>query len=414
MTWIDERRAAAGERFAVAELPSESQEVWRYSRIGDLDLGDYELVNPGDGGDPTLPAAVQELLDAIGPRSALLVTRDGRLVRREVEHPKLTAGPAEEAGPLDVLDLPHDALSALHDASAVEPLVVAVGRGVAIEHPVVVVHLVGATGAVVAPRLAVHAAEASQVTVVELWSSTDVDTLFLPVTTLVADQAANLAHVAVQELGPRVWSIAHQASRVDRDATLSATAVALGGFYARLRSDTALTGRGGSSALLAAYFGDGDQQHDFRTLQDHKAPNTHSELLFKGAVAGHSHGVYSGLIRVENGAKGTRAFQTNRNLVLSDTAHADSVPNLEIDENDLSCSHASAVGPIDDQQRFYLEARGVPPRVADRLIVAGFLAEVLERAAVPRLRAPLAARIAALVEAAVVEDEADRLSQVGA
>jgi len=414
MTWIDERRAAGAERFASADLPSGAQEVWRYSRIGDLDVSAYQPVGSPTPGGSELPPEVASLVDAIGPRSALLVTRDGFLVQSDVTHGKFSAGVAVGPEALDAIDLPHDALSALHDATAVAPLVVAVRRGVAVLEPVVVVHLVEAEGAVVAPRLAVHAAEGAEVTVVELWWSADVEALFLPVTTLVADQAANLKHVAVQDLGPRVWSVAHQGSRVGQNANLSAGAVALGGLYARLRSDTALEGRGGSSTLLAAYFGDRHQQHDFRTLQDHKAPDTHSELLFKGAVGGHSHGVYSGLIRVENGAKGTRAFQTNRNLVLSETAHADSVPNLEIDENDLSCSHASAVGPIDDQQRFYLEARGVPPRIADRLIVAGFLAEVLERSPVSGLRAPLAARIARLVEAAVDSDEALHLSSVGA
>jgi len=174
--------------------------------------------------------------------------------------------------------------------------------------------------------------------------------------------------------------------------------VALGGAYARLRTDASLAGQGGESTLLAAYVGDGDQVHDFRTMQEHLAPRTRSELVFKGAVGGRSHGVYSGLIKVHKGAKGTQAFQTNRNLVLSETAHADSVPNLEIDENDLACSHASAVGPIDPQQRFYLEARGVPSAVADRLIVLGFLDDVLARSPIPGLRAPISLELARRVE----------------
>ena len=119
--------------------------------------------------------------------------------------------------------------------------------------------------------------------------------------------------------------------------------------------------------------------HDFRTLQDHAAPATTTDLLFKGAVQDRGRSVYSGLIRVRPGARGTNAFQTNRNLVLSEGARADSVPNLEIDENDVGCSHASAVGPVDEEQRFYLESRGVPPEVADRLIVLGFFGEVLDR-----------------------------------
>ena len=117
-------------------------------------------------------------------------------------------------------------------------------------------------------------------------------------------------------------------------------------------TDSVLEGPGGDSELLAAYFGSGDQMHDLRTVQHHAAPHTRSDLLFKGVVANKAHSVYSGLIRVEKGAKGTNAFQTNRNLVLSEGAQADSVPNLEIEDNDVRCSHASAVGPIDESQLF--------------------------------------------------------------
>ena len=133
----------------------------------------------------------------------------------------------------------------------------------------------------------------------------------------------------------------------------------------RLRPHSAPTaassGRGATGDLLAVYFGEGDQTLDFRTFQDHDAPDTTSNLLFKGAVGGHSRSVYTGLIQVEKEARGTNAFQTNRNLKLSDHAWAESVPNLEIENNDVHCSHASTVGPVDEEQRFYLESRGVPP-----------------------------------------------------
>ena len=144
---------------------------------------------------------------------------------------------------------------------------------------------------------------------------------------------------------------------------------AFGGEYARLRTDCRLVGRGASGNLVSLYFGDGHQMLDFRTFQDHAAPDTTSDLLFKGAVDDDSHSVYTGLIRVRPTARGTNAFQTNRNIKLSDRAWAESVPNLEIENNDVRCSHASTVGPIDDEQRFYLESRGVPPdggRAADR------------------------------------------------
>jgi Fe-S cluster assembly protein SufD len=198
----------------------------------------------------------------------------------------------------------------------------------------------------------------------------------------------------LQLLGGGPWQIGYQASQVGRDATLRSVAVALGGEYARVRTDSRITGQGGTSQLSALYFGTGDQMHDFRTLQDHDAPRSTSNLLFKGAVSGRSHSVYSGLIRVRKGAVGTNALQTNRNLVLGAGAHADSVPNLEIEENEVRCNHASAVGPIDPEQRFYLESRGIPPFVADRLIVLGFVDEVIERLPGPGLQARLRAAVA--------------------
>jgi Fe-S cluster assembly protein SufD len=192
-----------------------------------------------------------------------------------------------------------------------------------------------------------------------------------------------------------VWQTAYQASRVGRDGQLRSSAVALGGDYARVRVDSRLDGKGGTSNLTAVYFGHDRGMHDFRTMQDHAAPATTSDLLFKGAVSGTARSVYSGLIRVRKEARGTNAFQTNRNLVLSEGAGAESVPNLEIETDDVRCSHASAVGPVDEDQRYYLESRGVPPQVAERLIVLGFFDEVLGRIPVAPLVQSLRTTIAA-------------------
>ena len=150
----------------------------------------------------------------------------------------------------------------------------------------------------------------------------------------------------------------------------------------------------GSSYLTALYFADGERMHDFRTLQDHAGPSSTSDLLFKGAVQDRGRSVYSGLIRVRKEAPGTNAFQTNRNLVLSEGASAESVPNLEIETNDVKCSHASAVGPIDEEQLYYLESRGVPPEAAERLIVLGFFSDVLDRLPTPKLVSSLKAGVA--------------------
>ncbi len=162
-------------------------------------------------------------------------------------------------------------------------------------------------------------------------------------------------------------------------------AVALGGDYARVRTENVLAGQGASARQIAVFFGEADQMLDFRTFQNHVGPRTTSDLLFKGAVGGRSRSVYTGLIEIGHEAKGTNAFQTNRNLKLSDDAWAECVPNLEIEKNDVHCSHASTVGPIDEDQRFYLESRGVPPIIAERLIVLGFFDEVLDQLPAPGL-----------------------------
>ena len=210
---------------------------------------------------------------------------------------------------------------------------------------------------------------------------------------------ARVRYVALNELGPATWQIGAQQAIADRDATLMLGTVALGGDYARVRTDARLVGQGASARQIAIYFAGGTQMHDFRTLQDHAAPRTNSDLLFKGAVQDTAKSVYTGLIKIRENAKGSNAFQTNRNLTLSEGAWAESVPNLDIATNDVKCSHASTVGPVDVEQRFYLESRGVPPEIAERLVVLGFFGEVLEQLPVGDLAVGLSAKIAAKLSA---------------
>ncbi|MDP9388595.1 MAG: Fe-S cluster assembly protein SufD [Actinomycetota bacterium] len=398
---------AAFERFAGAPLPTEAEEIWRYSRISQLDLDAYVPPAP-DGASPPagLPDELLPVLEAAGPRSGLLVLRDGRVCHRELD-PELeargvTLGPLAEAPDgeelLGAVADAEDPFVDLATAFSAEPVAVVVPRRVVVEHPILVVHHlgVGAAASAVFPRVVVRAGEAAGVNVLDhLESAPGVAALVTPVVELDVGDASHVGYLGVQELSGEAWQIGYQASRVGRDATLTSSVIALGGSYARVRADSSLTGQGGTSRLLAAYFGDGHQMHDFRTMQDHAAPKTSSDLLFKGAVEDEAHAVYSGLIRVRKGASGTNAMQTNRNLVLDEGARADSVPNLEIEENDVRCSHASAVGPVDEDQLYYLEARGVPREVAERLIVLGFFDDVIGAAPVPALRPRLRAAVAA-------------------
>jgi Fe-S cluster assembly protein SufD len=394
--WLRPRRAAALERFDDTGLPTEAEEIWRYSRISELDLDRYLPVD--DAPETGVPSDAMDAIDAVGPRAGLLVTRNGRVAHTELDaevaERGVEVGDALQAADGDdllgsVAASSTDAFTELSTAFLSGGALVRVPAGVTIEEPIVVVHWVDRDGGAVFPRTVVVLGEDAEATVIERYQSSDVAAFVDAVIELDVADAGRLRYASVQDFGPRVWQVAYQASRVGRDTELTSTAIALGGDYARLRTDARLEGRGGSSRLMAVYFGSGSHMHDFRTMQDHAAPQTTSDLLFKGAVADTAKGVYSGLIRVRKEAPGTNAFQTNRNLVLSEGAGAESVPNLEIETNDVRCSHASAVGPIDEEQRYYLESRGVPPEVAERLIVLGFFNEVLER--LPS--APLAARL---------------------
>jgi Fe-S cluster assembly protein SufD len=256
------------------------------------------------------------------------------------------------------------------------------------------VQVVSGAGVACFPHVVVDIGADAELTVVEHRISGSGSALVVPLVELAVGPAARLGYAEVQDLGSEVWQLGRQVSSVAGQGSLTAATAAFGGGYARVRTDCDLVGRGASGTLLAAYFGDGDQTVDFRTFQNHRAPDTTSDLVFKGALDGRAGSVYSGLIRIHADGGGSNAFQTNRNIKLSDEAWAWSVPNLEIENNNVRCSHASTVSPVDEDQQFYLQSRGVPPAVADRLIVAGFFDEVVRRMPSAAVRQLAGARIA--------------------
>ncbi len=278
-----------------------------------------------------------------------------------------------------------DALVRLNDAFAPDPVFVDVPEGVRVEEPVLIVHWCDGTSAF--PRTCVRVREGASVNVVEVFAGAAgaERTLTVPVTELSAADGASLGYVSLQILGDAAWSLARLAGRGSAKSFLRTFTVGLGASYDRVRADVAVEGKDARSEILSTYLGAGTQVHDIRTLQDHVAPRTTSELLCQGAVADTSRSVYSGLIRVHRGAVRSDARQTNHNLVLDEGAHADSVPNLDILENDVRCSHASTVGPIDEDQRYYIESRGVEPEMAEGLIVRGFFDAIVDRSPVPEM-----------------------------
>jgi Fe-S cluster assembly protein SufD len=332
-------------------LPTTEEEIWRYSRIEELVLDKY-----------VAGKVATTIVDQAGALNA-----QGRFADCGIAMPIAVDAFAE--------------ISAIQsDTANADILTVTVPKGKVFDAPIVITRTVDKSGVLATPRLVIDAGENSEVTVVERFvSADDIDSLVIPVVEMRAAQAARITYMAINELGNKTWQIAHQQSLGERDSNTRIFTVALGGDYARVRTEARLVGPNANTQQVALYFADGDQMHDFRTLQTHVAPRTHSDLLFKGAVQDTAKSVYTGLIRIEKDANGSQAYQTNRNLTLSEGAWAESVPNLEIETNDVKCSHASTVGPIDNEQRFYLESRGIRPEIAERLVVLGFFNEVLER-----------------------------------
>jgi Fe-S cluster assembly protein SufD len=373
-------------------LPSEKEEVWRYSPIDRLDLDAFA---PPAAATAALPAAARAVLEEI---SATVGAVAGRIFVHNgfPEPPEAIDLPpgvqlgrvadVSRAGDL-IGSVQHegDALVRLNDAFAPDAVLVDVPDNVEVGKPILIVHWCEGVGVAAFPRTAVRVGVNASASVIEVYAGAlgTAPMLVVPVTELAAGNGGHLDYVSLQVLGDTAWFIDRLAAAGGQDTTVRTFTVGLGGAYDRVRADVRAEGKGGRSEILSAYLGNGTQVHDVRTLQDHVAPRTESELLCQGAVAGSSRSVYSGLIRVHRGAVRTDARQTNHNLVLDEGAHADSVPNLDILENDVKCSHASTVGPIDEDQRYYIESRGVAPEVAEGLIVRGFFDAIVERGPVP-------------------------------
>jgi Fe-S cluster assembly protein SufD len=402
--WIRRRRTAALERLAGLTQPTaDGAEVWRYSPIDRLDLDAYRpLTGPAE---TTGLEGAEALADEFGAATRVIV-RNGRVVSAEGAGLPASVGlggaaALDDAPPeLGTVTGRHDFFVALNESFGPDVVVVRVPAGVVLDRPIVIVHWIdgappdGPTPCAF-PRTLVHLAEDAQAQVVEViaGSTEPARSLVVPVSELVVEDRARLAYVLVQDLGRASWHLARLGATVGRDATLASFTAGLGAEYDRCRLDAAALGQGGSTAITSVYLGSGDQVHDVRTMQDHGAPRTVSDLLCKGAVAERSRSIYSGLIRMRHGALRSDAMQTNHNLVLDESAHADSVPNLDIQENDVRCSHASSVGPVSEDQRYYLESRGLAPDRAERLIVLGFFDDIIERAPIGSARAALRSRI---------------------
>jgi Fe-S cluster assembly protein SufD len=239
--------------------------------------------------------------------------------------------------------------------------------------------------------------EGADVTFIDRYVSPDLErALSDAVVEIYAGPGSRIRYVALQEWGQGMTHLSVQRAHIQRDAELRSLGVGFGASLARAEVESLLEGDGGSSEMLGVYFTSRDQHVDHRSIQDHVGSRTGSDLLYKGVLKGRSRAIYSGTVIIRAGAHKCDAYQTNRNILLSETAKAHSVPNLEILTNDpVRCGHAASVGPVDEDELFYIQTRGIPFEEAQRLIVTGFFQEVLDRVTLPEIRAGLEAAIQA-------------------
>jgi len=377
-----ENRQKAQASLGSLAMPTGREEVWRYVEL-DFDLADFDVAPRQDETGAADPAAA----DASG--TATIV--DGAVLGTAVDASGLTCervvGAAES-----IIDPDQDIFTTAHAAYGAERLVVAAARAAAIELPVVVDVVAGSADASF-PAIRIEVGDGAELTVaIRLKSPDDQAALVVPHVEGVVGTNANLTVVVDQQWGRTTNAIGQLAFSVGQDSSLRLAEAGLGGALARWQLGIKLAGRGSNAQVIGAYFGDLEQTLDYRYVMHHAAPNTHSEMFLKGAVEDEAGSIFTGMIRIDEVAQRTDAFQTNRNLILSDGASAQSVPNLEILANDVKCGHGSTVGQLDPEQRYYLMSRGLEGERADRLQVRGFFEEALNRFPIPNLVAPMRER----------------------
>ncbi len=402
------KRADALELYRSLPLPDTSMEAWRFTDLRGFDPDSYaqngQVQSEIEG---TVSGTVPEVSSVTGP--------EGAMVEMDV------AGSATvDEGGIEIVDAPEgiefraldeaeallgtlvgadDKLTAHNLASWKHGLLVRVPKGVELDRPLYVRIAGSRDSAALFWRLLVVAEEGSRFTLIEEYTSAtpDLETYSNAVVELFVEKAAKFEYVSLQNLSRKAWHFATHHARVERDAELDWVAGGFGSSRGKIRIHNDLAGPGATSRVTGAYFADGTQHLDYDTFQQHHAPNTTSDFAFKGVLREDASVVWRGMIRVEPDAQRTNAYQENRNLILSPTAHADSIPGLEILANDVRCTHGATISQVDRDQLFYAMSRGLTRSDAERLIVRGFFQDVLDRIELPAVRDALAERLEARI-----------------
>ena len=406
--WFTNLREEGRKTFDALAMPTRKDEAWRFTDLHKLQIG-------GFGPAPTLDADAVAALEARsrGPKETAgrMVFANDRLVRREVfaealsqqgviwkpleealaAHPELVRRHFMAQG----ATLGGRKFAALHQAQVRNGTFLYVPQGVEIALPIEAHHWLSGENASLFPHTLLIAEAGSRVTLIDYFASASEEEagLAVGVNDLYVAEGAQVTYVCVQEWSRRSLAFQINNTVVSGQATARHLSLNLGSAYARTESLSRLTGEGARSDMLSVTVADGDQEFDQRTLQEHCAPGAASDLLYKNAIDDRARTTFAGLIRVDEGAHRTDAYQKVRNLILSDDAEANSAPGLEILADDVRCTHGATSGQIEGEELFYLLARGIPEKEARRLIVRGFLHESVERLENPALAGHLIGRL---------------------
>jgi Fe-S cluster assembly protein SufD len=392
--WLVERRAKAVEAAKGLALPGPKARGWEFTDLSKLDLSAYGPAEPGDLGaidDADARLAVPEgsagltQVDATVRTDGLTaVSGNGRpdgpvvmsLADGAERFPELVA---DRLGTIVAGD--KDPFVAINDAGWTGGALIYVPAGSRPDQPISLTAIQAAAGRTLNWRTLIVLEEGAEAEVWERYVSAEDTTegLFNGVTELIVGPGASLRYVCGQDLSPKSWAFATQRAEVERDGSLEWVAMGFGSARGKVRMETKLAGRGASARVTGAYAGTGRQHLDYDTTQEHAAEDTTSDLAFRGVLSGRATAVWRGMIHVDKGAQRTDAFQDCRNLLLSAKSHADALPGLQIEADDVRCTHAAAIAQVDPEQLFYLTSRGLDGDTASALIVEGFLAELVER-----------------------------------
>jgi Fe-S cluster assembly protein SufD len=367
-------RAELKQSYAALPLPTTNDESWRFTDLKGFDPDSYASNGHNAG---SKPAGAMLDVDVTG---LAVITESGIEIERIPEG--IVFEPLSDAQERLGTLVGHDEKFAAHNAALWEHgLLVVIPKGVHVEQPLYVRIANTVEGGALFFRLLVIAEEGSSATLVEEYTSAthELAGYTNAVAELFVEQNAKLEYVSLQNLSMSTWHFANHHARVERDAELDWVAGGFGSKRGKTRIQNDLAGQGATSRVTGAYFADGDQHLDYDTFQEHMAPNTTSDFAFKGALRDEATAVWRGMIRVEKEAQKTNAYQENRNLMLSEKAHADSIPGLEILANDVRCTHGATLGQVDREQLFYLMSRGLSRAEAERIIVRGFFQDILDR-----------------------------------